>query len=361
MGVRERPLEGLVVSNGFWVDRRVLVTGHTGFKGAWLSLWLQHLGANVTGLSLPPAHEAGVFAALAPWANLDSRLLDIRERPAVEEAVATTNPEVVFHLAAQPLVRAGHLQPVETYETNVMGTVHLLAALESAPSVKAVVLVTTDKVYSGDGSTAFSEDDRLGGHDAYSGSKACVEVLAEAWRWSRQAPAVATARAGNVIGGGDVAPDRLLPDARRAILDNAVLRLRYPDAVRPWQFVLEPLHGYLRLAEQLVEDPATAPSAVNFGPADDACVSVSEVIERVFRHAGTGKWEPEPELQPDEAPILRLDNKLAEEALGWCPRLSLDEAIEWTLEWWRAETDGASLKALASGQIERYEDLLDGD
>lgn len=346
------------MSPGFWAGRRVLVTGHTGFKGAWLALWLQRLGAHVAGLALPPADEAGAFCALGPWPGLDSHLIDIRDRPAVAGVVMDTEPQVVFHLAAQPLVRAGYADPVATYDVNVTGTVNLLAALDTTPFLEAVVVVTTDKVYAqGDGSP-FQEGDRLGGADAYSASKACAELIVQGWHRAGPVPAMATARAGNVIGGGDVAPDRLLPDARRAILANAVLRLRYPEAVRPWQFVLEPLHGYLLLAERLVAEPAATPTAVNFGPADYACIAVHELIERVFRRTGAGKWDPEQHPQPHEASVLRLDHSLASETLGWRPRLKLDEAIDWTLEWWQAGAEGASLKDIAVAQIERYEELL---
>lgn len=346
------------MSPEFWTGQRVLVTGHTGFKGAWLAFWLRRLGAQVTGLSLPPADTRGAFCAFEPWPGLRSHLLDIRNRQSVAGLMAGTDPQVVFHLAAQPIVRAGFADPVATYEVNVMGTVNLMAALDVAPSLRAVVVVTTDKVYTQEGGDPFTEGDRIGGDDAYSASKACAELIVKAWPRSGSPPRVATARAGNVIGGGDVAPDRLLPDTRRALSSNAVLRLRYPEAVRPWQFVLEPLYGYLLLAERLATHPGTTPSAVNFGPAEDGCIPVHDLVARVFRRAGGGKWEPESCSQPHEAAVLRLDPSLAQETLGWRPRLDIDEAIDWTLEWWRAEEEGGNLKALASRQIEHYEKLL---
>lgn len=361
MGVGRSALEALGLTAGFWAGRRVLLTGHTGFKGAWLALWLQRLGAQVTGLALPPIDSDGAFCALGPWPGIDSHLVDIRDRLALRAVVDAADPQVVFHLAAQPLVRAGFTDPIDTYEVNVMGTVNLLAALGPASSLEAVVVVTTDKVYAdaADGHP-LAEDDRLGGIDAYSTSKACSELVAKGWSWPQSRPGVATARAGNVIGGGDVAPDRLLPDSRRAIRSASPLRLRYPKAVRPWQFVLEPLHGYLLLAEHLVEGPPAAPMALNFGPSTDACVPAVEVVERLFDLAGTGAWELEDREQPHESPVLRLDATLASKALGWQPRLDLEEALAWTLEWWRAEEQPGSLVGLAHAQIERYEKRLPG-
>lgn len=354
-------MEALVLTSGFWAGRRVLLTGHTGFKGAWLTLWLQRRGAVVTGVALPAADADGAFCAMGPWPGLDSHHVDIRDRPAMRAVVEAADPQVVFHLAAQPLVCAGFADPVDTYDVNVMGTVNLLGALGSAPDLDAVVLVTTDKVYAdaADGH-ALAEDDRLGGSDAYSTSKACAELVGRGWVWPGRPPALATARAGNVIGGGDVAPDRLLPDARRAIRAGLPLRLRYPKAVRPWQFVLEPLHGYLTLAERLVESPSSTPSAVNFGPPEHSSVPVVEVVERVFEAVGTGGWEVEDRVHPPESPVLRLDAGLAARALGWRPRLSLDEAVAWTLEWWRAEEQSADLRLLANTQIDRYEALVTG-
>ena len=359
MDIRERPLEELVVTSAFWSGRRVLLTGHTGFKGAWLTLWLQRLGAHVTGIALPPADHDGAFRALGPWTDLDSHFVDIRRRPEFRAVVEGSDPQVVFHLAAQPLVRAGFSNPVDTYEVNVMGTVNLLEALDRAASLEAVVVVTTDKVYAdaGDG-RPMAEHDRLGGLGAYSTSKACSELVAKGWVWSEQRPGLATARAGNVIGGGDVAPDRLLPDARRALRSGLPLRLRYPKAIRPWQFVLEPLHGYLLLAERLAECPLATPAALNFGPQREAEIPVEDVVERAFRMAGGGRWELENGAQPHESPVVRLDAGLAAATIGWQPRLDLDTALEWTLEWWRAEAEGASLSALAHAQIDRYEVLL---
>jgi CDP-glucose 4,6-dehydratase len=350
------------LDDAFWNGRRVLVTGHTGFKGAWLSLWLQSLGARVAGIALPPASPTAAYGAMAPWSGLDSVITDIRDAEAVSAAVKRHSPEIVLHLAAQALVRRGYHEPVATYETNVMGTIHLLRAVESCDGVKAVVVVTSDKVYANDGqSTPFREGDRLGHTDPYSNSKACAELVAAAWKASfldARGIAMATARAGNVIGGGDEAEDRLLPDARRAVEAGQPLRLRNPDSVRPWQHVLEPLAGYLDLAEALVTRTGSAPEAVNFGPPDESCRPVRDVIGRVFELWGEGSWALAKGAHPAEAHTLRLDSSVARERLGWAPRLAFDEALRWTVDWWRAQHDGRDMRGFSLEQIARYTDLL---
>ncbi len=349
------------MSVSFWHDRRVLVTGHTGFKGAWLTLWLQHLGAHVTGLSLPPEHPDGTYAACAPWVGVAEHEADIRDGGAVHRAFRDSSPEVVLHLAAQALVRRSYEQPAQTYATNVMGTAHVLEAIRSTPSVRAAVVVTSDKVYRNDGTgKAFREDAPLGQSDPYSSSKASAELLTASWRASffSAGPGVATARAGNVIGGGDKATDRLVPDALRALTSNAPLRLRFPAAVRPWQHVLEPLHGYLLLAQALATGAAGVPDAVNFGPDTASCRPVAEVVDTLFRLVGTGSWEEESGHRR-EATLLRLDSSLAGRTLGWRPALDLDTALLWTVEWHKAERAGDSARALALAQICRYGRLLE--
>lgn len=343
----------------YWNRRRVLVTGHTGFKGAWLSLWLGEMGAQVAGVALAPESPTEAFSAMAPWDGIDDERLDIRDGEAVADAFGRHQPEVVFHLAAQALVRRGYRDPVATYETNVMGTVHVLRAVELTPSVRSVVVVTSDKVYANaGGGAAFREGDPLGHVDPYSNSKACAELVTSAWRASfldALGIGVATARAGNVIGGGDEAEDRLLPDARRAVLAGAPMVLRNPQAVRPWQHVVEPVAGYLALAQALAESPSTTPAAVNFGPDESSCRPVGDVVERVLHawgpNAGTAQAEGE---QPHEAALLRLDSTLAREALGWQPRLGLDDALAWTAEWWRAQADGADMRAFSTKQLQEY-------
>jgi CDP-glucose 4,6-dehydratase len=339
------------VNADLWRERRVLVTGHTGFKGAWLSLWLERLGARTFGLALPPP-AGGAYHALGPAVE-EQQLGDIRDRELVAAAVQRWRPEVVFHLAAQATVPEGYRDPIGTFATNVTGTINVVAAAAATPP-GAVVAVTSDKVYRNDESgRPYTEADDLGGPDPYSASKACADIAARSWRSlpDSSGTAIAVARAGNVIGGGDVAPDRLLPDARLALRAGAALELRNPDAVRPWQFVLEPLSGYLLLAERLVTSPADSPAAVNFGPTLDSCRSVSEVIELAHRLYGAGSWSAQPSAIPAEAKLLRLDVSLADEALGWRPRLTLEQAVEWCVSWWRAEDRGESLRDLALQQI----------
>ncbi len=354
-------MEGVdVMESSFWAGRRVLVTGHTGFKGAWLSLWLERLGAQVSGLALPAESPDGAFAAFAPWSTLDSHDTDLREAEAVQRVVESAAPEVVFHLAAQALVRRGWADPAGTYAVNVVGTAHLLEAISRVGSVQAVVMATSDKVYANKGAgVPFREDSPLGGSDPYSASKASAEHVVSAWRAGNPKVPVATVRAGNVIGGGDVAEDRLLPDTWRALLASEDLALRHPQATRPWQFVLEPLDGYLRVAECLVSDPAACPPAVNFGPPPSACWPVSRVAEAVLAAWGGGRWvDGHRAGDPPEAPALSLDATLATRTLGWRPRLKLETAISWTVEWWRAASADAPLRPLAVAQIESYEDML---
>jgi CDP-glucose 4,6-dehydratase len=345
--------------DGFWKGRRVLVTGHTGFKGAWLCLWLQHLGARVSGLALPPANAHGAFAAMAPWADLDDHLTDIRDQTAVADVVARSQPEVLFHLAGQSQVGAAVRDPGATYHINVVGTANVLEAARRSPTLRAVVVVTSDKVYRHTGAgEPFTEDDPLGGADPYSASKACAELVVKAWRDAdaSESPAAATARAGNVIGGGDSAPERLVPDVFAALAAGQAVRLRAPEAHRPWQFVLDPLHGYLMLAELLVEQPAAAPVAVNYGPAGTA--SVAEVVERLHRLWGDGSWVSEPVPPYREQPVLRLDAGLAARVLGWRCQLDLDEALQWTVEWHRARQAGQDVRAVALDQIAAFEQHL---
>lgn len=348
-----------MIDASFWSGRRVLVTGHTGFKGAWLSLWLERLGARVAGLALEPESPDGAFVALGPWQELDSHVVDLRDGSAVREVLAQVSPEVVFHLAAQSLVRRGWADPLGTYEVNVLGTAHVLEAITAAASVSAVVVVTSDKVYANGGAGgSFHEGSPLGGVDPYSASKACAEHVVSAWRAGNPSRSVATARAGNVIGGGDVAEDRLLPDIWRALRTETEVVLRHPEATRPWQFVLEPLAGYVGVAEALVLEPALCPNALNFGPPASACWSVAEVVDMVFDHWGGGRWVEGPASGGDapEAGELSLDSALAERALGWRPRLDIDAAIGMTVEWWRAAARGLPLRPLALSQLEAYEE-----
>ncbi|MGN6520462.1 MAG: CDP-glucose 4,6-dehydratase [Dokdonella sp.] len=321
---------------GVWPGTRVLVTGHTGFKGSWLCLWLREMGADVCGLALPPDTTPSHARLLS--LDLDEHLVDLRDASAVREAVARTRPSVVFHLAAQPLVRRGYEQPLATFDVNVLGLVHLFEALRACDSVRAVVNATTDKVYREppprDG---YAEDHPLGGHDPYSASKACAELVSDCYRGSWFASAgvgVATARAGNVIGGGDWAGDRLVPDLVRAAAAHAPLRIRHPDAVRPWQHVLEPLSGYLRLGQALLAGDDVE-GAWNFGPAEDATISVAELVARMQAHWPGIEVEATSGAHPREAPLLVLDCGKARRSLGWRPVWDAETSVRRTIDWYR--------------------------
>ena len=344
----------------FWRGRRVLLTGHTGFKGSWLALWLERLGADVGAVALAPDTEPSLFEALSPWPRLDGHLGDLRDPAVALEAVAKARPDIVFHLAAQALVRRSHAQPVATFETNVTGTVNLLEVLRDAPTVKAVVVVTSDKVYANHGrGGAFREDDPLGGADPYSASKACQDLVAAAYHKSFLAArgiAVGRARAGNVIGGGDWAADRLVPDFVRAMAAGDVLAVRNPDATRPWQHVLEPLAGYLAYAEALAAG-SNAPEALNFGPAAKDIWPVRQVVEGLVERWGDGAgWRHDKADHMAEAALLTLNAGLATETIGWSPRLGLDEALDWTVAWYRAAAAGDDMRALSLDHIARYEE-----
>jgi len=347
----------------FWRGRRVLLTGHTGFKGAWMSLWLGGMGAEVTGYALPAAGEPSLWGIVAArGAGRHSVIADIRDAPRVGEAVARADPQIVIHMAAQALVRESYRDPLGTYATNVLGTAALLQACRALSNLQCVVIVTSDKVYDNRGEgRVFGEGDRLGGHDPYSNSKACAELVTASFRDSFFAggPPIATARAGNVIGGGDWSEDRLIPDCVRALESGRPVNLRYPDAVRPWQHVLEPLCGYLSLAQALVAAPAGTPRAVNFGPDPASFCSVREVVEAFgARFAGKPGWVRDPKPQPAEAQALALSSVLAAQALGWRPRLGIRESLSWTADWYSAHSAGENMAAFSEAQIARYRVLL---
>lgn len=347
---------------GFWQGRRVLLTGHTGFKGAWAAIWLRRLGADVTGFALPPTTEPALWSLAGTGLLAKERLGDLADRDALAETVAEARPDLVLHMAAQALVRASYRDPVGTYATNLIGTVHLLDAIRHAEGLEAALIVTTDKVYANeDRGRDFVEDDRLGGHDPYSASKACAEIATASYAASffrgDDAARIATARAGNVIGGGDWAEDRLIPDVWRASHCGEAVALRHPQATRPWQHVLEPVAGYLLYLEALAAR-REVPAALNFGPEPGETATVASVAEAMGEALGAGRgWRQDEGPTPPEMKLLSLDPAAARAALGWRPRLASAEAIRWSAEWYAARDRGADPLALCHDQIDRYEAL----
>lgn len=347
----------LGMMSGFWSGKRVMLTGHTGFKGGWLSLWLQRLGADVHGYSLPAPTSPSLFDAARVAEGITHVEGDIRDRAHLTAGMAEAQPDIVFHLAAQALVRQSYRDPVETMTSNVVGTMNLLEAVRNTPSVKAVVVITSDKCYENrEWFWPYRENEALGGRDPYSASKACAEIVTASWRDSflkERGVAIATTRAGNVIGGGDWAADRLVPDALRAWQDGVPLQVRYPHSVRPWQHVLEPLSGYLMLAERLCAGQGA--EAWNFGPADADVRPVGKLLDSLAGIWGEGaSWRPDALGHPHEAGLLRLDSSKARMVLGWRPRLDIEQALEWVVDWQRAWLSGADMRAFTLDQIENY-------
>jgi CDP-glucose 4,6-dehydratase len=341
--------------------RRVLVTGHTGFKGSWLSLWLHEMGARVTGVSREVLTSPSMFELIGLAELVDHRLADIRSPDAVTTIIDEVRPDLVFHLAAQPLVLRSYRDPVETFESNVMGTVHLLEAIRHQPDVRGVVVVTSDKVYRNEErTTGYVETDHLGGHDPYSASKAAAEMVAHAYHRSflvDSPTGLATARAGNVIGGGDWAEDRIIADAVRAWTAGTSVEVRRPGATRPWQHVLDPVEGYLRLGSALLADRSEVDGgSFNFGPAAADQHTVANLLDTWSAHLPGASWisDPDADLAPAEATLLHLDSSLAHTVLGWRPRLDFRTAVAETATWYDAWRRGSDLRALTIDQIERH-------
>jgi CDP-glucose 4,6-dehydratase len=361
VAIRQGTVEALGMS--FWSGKRVLVTGHTGFKGAWLSLWLTQLGAHVTGLSLPPDTKPALFDLLGLAKDIDHRTGDIRDADLVKRALAEAAPDVVLHLAAQALVLRGYREPLETWHTNVMGTAHVLEAIRALDKPCVAVLITTDKVYqNNEWEFSYRESDRLGGHDPYSASKAASELVISSWRQSYFGPGspvrIASARAGNVIGGGDWAENRIIPDLIKAVRDGRPVKLRNPHAVRPWQHVLEPLGGYLLLAQRLAESDRLAyQDSFNFGPAADAERTVGELVKESLQHWPGSVEDVSVPGQLHEASRLALSIERARSRLGWEPLWNFSRTVQETINWYRDSTTAAP-RELTLRNIRDYEQAM---
>ena len=360
MGLGQGAVEGLAVNRTFWRGKRVFLTGHTGFKGGWLALWLSDMGADVHGFALAPATEPSFYEVTGLASRLASNTIaDIRDAERVREALLVAQPEIVLHLAAQPLVRYSYAAPAETYAINVMGTVNLFEAVRQSPSVKAVLNVTTDKCYENrERNEPYEESEALGGYDPYSSSKACSELVTSAYRRSffeAQGVALASARAGNVIGGGDWAADRLLPDFLRAIDAAQTLEIRYPNAIRPWQHVLEPLSGYLQLAEKLWTGNGAFAEAWNFGPEESDERPVEWLVNNLCERILGATWCRQESPKLHEASRLKLDSAKARLKLGWRPRWPLEHALANAVDWHLAWRKGVDMSAFSLTQIRRYE------
>ncbi|MGF6600005.1 CDP-glucose 4,6-dehydratase [Paraburkholderia sp. GAS448] len=350
--------------SSFWRGKKVFLTGHTGFKGSWLTLWLQALGASVTGYSLAPETSPNLFSLARVGDGIESIIGDIRNRDKLTNAIRAAAPEIVIHMAAQPLVRESYVNPVETYETNVLGTVHVLDAIRQVQGVRSVVIVTTDKCYENrEWDWGYRENEAMGGYDPYSSSKGCAELVTAAYRnsffnpsaYPKHGVAVASARAGNVIGGGDWAADRLIPDIMRAIASGETVNIRNPHAIRPWQHVLEPLSGYLVLAESLYTEGTRHADAWNFGPNDSDAQPVQAIVERLTSQWGdNARWVLDNGDHPHEATYLKLDCSKAHARLGWRPRWDLGHTLDNIVAWYKAAARQEDMRAVTLAQIDEY-------
>ena len=365
MAIRQCAVEGVAVNSAFWKDKKVMLTGHTGFKGSWLSLWLQSMDAQVVGYALAPPTNPSLFKVAEIGDGMANIIGDIRDLAMLRAVFAEYKPEIVFHMAAQPLVRYSYSEPVETYSTNVMGTVNLLEAVRGTNSVKAVVNVTSDKCYENrEWAWGYRENEAMGGHDPYSNSKGCAELVTAAYRNSYFHPekykehgvALASGRAGNVIGGGDWAEDRLIPDIMRAITQGKPVNIRNPHAIRPWQHVLEPLSGYLLLAQTLYEEGASYAEGWNFGPNDEDAKPVQWIVEGLTKSWGEdASWVLDGGDHPHEAHYLKLDCSKAKARLNWIPKWHLDQTLGKIVDWQKKYQQGSNMKEITLKQIADYQ------
>jgi CDP-glucose 4,6-dehydratase len=367
MASRQSALEAMVVNSTFWQGKRILLTGHTGFKGSWLSLWLQAIGAEVTGYALAPPTNPSLFEVAEVGVDMTSIIGDIRDLDKLKAVFAEHQPEIVIHMAAQPLVRYSYQNPVETYSTNVMGTVNLLEAVRNTSGVKAVVNITTDKCYENhEWAWAYRENEPMGGYDPYSNSKGCAELVSAAYRssffnadsYAQHGVSLATARAGNVIGGGDWAQDRLIPDLLSAFEQGKLVNIRNPHSIRPWQHVMEPLRGYLILAKCLYEHGSRFAEGWNFGPTDEGAKPVSWIVEQMATLWGDeAQWQIDNGEHPHEAHYLKLDITKARSHLDWHPALDLNDALKLIIDWSKQRQAGANVRQLTLAQISNYQTL----
>lgn len=351
----------MVIDLKFWHKKRVFITGHTGFKGSWLSLWLKKLGAEVAGFSLP-AEDASLYKLIQIEKDISSIYGNILDFEKLKDVMAEFSPEVVIHMAAQSLVQLSYKNPIETYSTNVMGTVNLLEAVRQTKNIKVIVNITSDKCYENmEKSEGYKEEEPMGGYDPYSSSKGCAELVTSSYRrsfFNTSTISLASARAGNVIGGGDWAKDRLIPDLVRGVINNNTVKIRNPNSIRPWQHVLEPLSGYLLLAQKMWNEPKFA-EAWNFGPADESCVEVKWIVDRFSKlWHNKLKWEIELDKMPHEATFLKLNCAKAKKHLGWQPVWTIEKAIEKTVEWYVSCIERKDLRVLSELQLTEYEKSL---
>jgi CDP-glucose 4,6-dehydratase len=362
-------LEDMVMNREFWKGRKVFITGHTGFKGSWLSLWLQSLGAQVTGYALDPPTQPSLFDLADIGDHMTSVKGDIRDSAHLKETISHNQPEIIIHMAAQSLVRQSYINPVETYETNIMGTVNILEAVRFEKSVRVVVIVTSDKCYENrEWSWGYRENEPMGGYDPYASSKGCAELITSAYRSSffptkqcgQHSVAIASVRAGNVIGGGDWADDRLIPDIMKSFLNNSSVLIRNPHAIRPWQHVLDPLCGYLCLIERLWKDGVTFGEAWNFGPNIDEARTVSWIVDSMARLWGDGaRWDIDAGTHPHEAHYLKLDSSKARNQLQWTPKIVLSDALNRIITWYKCFQQGDDMRRITQTEIERFENISD--